>query len=71
MAERKKRSGNPFRDAAVKVTVTFDASVFVNAFSPTEEGSDQSLEFITKLRNEGIPIIQLDRLPKILSVRAP
>lgn len=38
--------------------VTIDASVFVNAFSPTEGGSDQSLEFITKLRNEGTPIIQ-------------
>lgn len=38
--------------------VTVDASVFVNAFSPTEEGSNQSFEFITKLRNEGTPIIQ-------------
>jgi predicted nucleic acid-binding protein len=39
-------------------SVTVDASVFVNAFSPMEEGSDQSLAFITKLRIEGIPIIQ-------------
>ena len=38
--------------------VTVDASVFVNAFSPTEEGSDQSFEIITRLRDEGIPIIQ-------------
>lgn len=38
--------------------VTVDASVFVNAFSLTEEGSDQSLAFITRLRNESIPIIQ-------------
>ena len=38
--------------------VTVDASVFVNAFNPNEVGSDQSLEFITKLRSEGIPIIQ-------------
>jgi predicted nucleic acid-binding protein len=38
--------------------VTVDASVFVNAFSPTEVGSDQSLELITKLRNAGTPIIQ-------------
>ena len=38
--------------------VTVDASVFVNAFIPTEEGSDRSLEFIVKLRNESIPIIQ-------------
>lgn len=38
--------------------VTVDASVFVNAFIPTEEGSDRSLEFISRLRNDGIPIIQ-------------
>ena len=38
--------------------VTIDASVIVNAFSPSEEGSEQSLLFITKLRNEGTPIIQ-------------
>lgn len=38
--------------------VTVDASVFVNAFSPTEEGSDQSLKFIIQLRTEGIPILQ-------------
>lgn len=38
--------------------VTVDASVFVNAFIPTEEGSDRSLDFIVKLRNESIPIIQ-------------
>lgn len=38
--------------------VTVDASVFVNAFIPTESGSDQSLEFITRLRTEGIPLIQ-------------
>ena len=38
--------------------VTVDASVFVNAFSPTEQGSDQSFTFITQLRNDGIPIIQ-------------
>lgn len=42
----------------MKSPVTVDASVFVNAFSPTEEGSGQSIEFIMKLRNEGIPIIQ-------------
>jgi predicted nucleic acid-binding protein len=37
--------------------VTIDASVFVNAFSPTEEGSDASLEFINNLKKQGIPII--------------
>jgi len=38
--------------------VTVDASVFVNAFIPTEEGSDQSLALITELRNRRIPLIQ-------------
>lgn len=38
--------------------ITVDASVFVNAFSPTEEGSDQSAEFINKIRKEATPIIQ-------------
>lgn len=42
----------------MKSPVTVDASVFVNAFSPTEEGSDQSLALFIKLRQEGIPIIQ-------------
>ena len=38
--------------------LTVDASVFVNAFSPTEAGSDKSFEFITQLRNAGIPLVQ-------------
>jgi predicted nucleic acid-binding protein len=38
--------------------VTVDASVFVNAFIPTEVGSDQSFEFVTNLRKAGIPLIQ-------------
>ena len=42
----------------MKNSVTVDASVFVNAFSPDEEGSDQSLTFLTKLRTDGIPLIQ-------------
>jgi predicted nucleic acid-binding protein len=37
--------------------VTIDASVFVNAFSPTEAGSDNSLEFIEVTRRQGIPVI--------------
>ena len=48
--------------------VTVDASVFVNAFIPTEEGSDRSLDFIVKLRNESIPIIQPTLfLPEVIS----
>ncbi len=37
--------------------VTIDASVFVNAFSPIEEGSDTSLEFINNIKKQGVPII--------------
>ena len=42
----------------MKSSVTVDTSVFVNAFSPDEEGSDQSLAFLTKLRDEAVPLIQ-------------
>ena len=37
--------------------VTVDASIFVNAFSPSEEGSDKSWEYINSLRRAGTPII--------------
>jgi len=38
--------------------VTVDASVFVNAFSPDEDGSDISAEFLSQLRKDGVPLIQ-------------
>lgn len=37
--------------------VTVDASVFVNAFSPMESGSDHSLEFIARLTKSDTPMI--------------
>ena len=37
--------------------VTVDASVFVNAFSPTEAGSDTSLELFDRLRQKGLTLI--------------
>jgi predicted nucleic acid-binding protein len=37
--------------------ITIDASVFVNAFSPTEIGSDKSLAFVQKLEQDGTPVI--------------
>lgn len=40
----------------MKSAVTVDASVFVNAFSPDEEGSELSLEFLGKLRKNKIPL---------------
>jgi predicted nucleic acid-binding protein len=42
----------------MKSSVTIDASVFVNAFSPDEDGSDESMEFLAGIRDEGIPVIQ-------------
>lgn len=39
------------------IPVTIDASVFVNAFTPVEPGSDQSLEFIERMKQEGTPVI--------------
>jgi len=36
---------------------TIDASVFLNAFNPTEEGHDTSREFLARLQREAIPII--------------
>lgn len=42
----------------MKAPVTVDASVFVNALSPDEDGSDDSAEFISQLKIEGVAIIQ-------------
>lgn len=42
----------------MKTPVTVDASVFVNALSPDEVGSDESAEFISQLKQAGIAIIQ-------------
>ncbi len=51
--------------------VTIDASVFVNAFSPIEEGSDTSLEFINNVKKQGVPIIlPVLVLPEITAVVA-
>ena len=50
------------------MAVTIDASVFVNAFSPTESGSDKSLQFISQLKGQSIPIIlPVLVLPEIVS----
>ncbi len=42
----------------MKSPVTVDASVFVNAFSPEEDGSDKSMAFLSQLREDGVPLIQ-------------
>jgi predicted nucleic acid-binding protein len=38
-------------------TVTIDASVFVNAFSPAEAGSDTSVKLFDQLRQNGVAVI--------------
>jgi predicted nucleic acid-binding protein len=42
----------------MRTPVTVDASVFVNALSPDENGSDESAEFISRLKQEGVVLIQ-------------
>ena len=42
----------------MKTSVTIDASVFVNAFSPDEVGSDESADFLAELQATGVPLIQ-------------
>lgn len=42
----------------MKKSVTVDASVFVNAFSPDEDGSDTSAEFLSQLQKDNVPLIQ-------------
>jgi predicted nucleic acid-binding protein len=42
----------------MRTPVTVDASVFVNALSPDENGSDESAEFISRLEQEDVVFIQ-------------
>src|SRR5215207_2715002 len=42
----------------MRTPVTVDASVFVNALSPDENGSDESAEFMSRLKQEGVVLIQ-------------
>ncbi len=37
--------------------LTIDASVFVNAFSPTETGSEQRWRFLSQLLDAGAPVV--------------
>jgi predicted nucleic acid-binding protein len=42
----------------MRTPVTVDASVFVNALSPDEDGSDQSAEFIYQLKRQDVAFVQ-------------
>jgi len=41
----------------MNTAVTVDASVVINAFSPTEKGSEQSWRFLAELREKALPLI--------------
>ncbi len=51
----KRRAGKTRRPPVTRYTI--DASVFVNAFNPHEEGHARSLEFLTTTRDAGDPIL--------------
>jgi predicted nucleic acid-binding protein len=42
----------------MRTPVTVDASVFVNALSPDENGSDESAELISRLKQDDVVFIQ-------------
>lgn len=42
----------------MRTPVTVDASVFVNALSPDEDGSEESAEFISQMKQDGVALIQ-------------
>src|SRR5215831_18593266 len=52
---RATRSSRVKRDAAARYTV--DASVFVNAFNPHEEGHAESLQILAAIQERGNPVI--------------
>ncbi|RCK76881.1 MAG: hypothetical protein ANABAC_3306 [Anaerolineae bacterium] len=41
----------------MNTAITVDASVVVNAFSPTEKGSQQSWNFLSEVRQKAVPLI--------------
>lgn len=41
----------------MNTAVTVDASVVVNAFSPSEKGSEHSWRFLSELRQKAVPLI--------------
>jgi predicted nucleic acid-binding protein len=53
--QRTRRSKRPGRPKSRRYTI--DASVFVNAFNPHEDGHAQSLEILTTIQERGDPVI--------------
>ncbi len=58
MVARRQRGGRPVRKTGSKTfRYTVDASVFVNAFNPHEEGHTDSMAILTAIQQTGDPII--------------
>jgi prevent-host-death family protein len=49
--------GNPLGDAPMNDALTIDASVFVNAFTPSEPAHRASKDFLLQVRQNGAPLI--------------
>ena len=63
---------SPAKGAAAQRRFTIDASVFVNAFNPHEEGHEASLAVLTATQDRGDPIIVPTLLlPEIAAAVAP
>lgn len=54
-AKRARRPSNRARSKSLRYTI--DASVFVNAFNPHEEGHAESLQIIAAIQERGDPVI--------------
>jgi len=57
MPERRRRASEAGTEAFPAPRFTVDASVFVNAFNPHEDGHDGSLAFLAAIHNQGDPVI--------------
>jgi predicted nucleic acid-binding protein len=57
MAAKKPTSGGHRRARTPSLRYTVDASVFVNAFNPHEEGHAASLQILAAIQDRGDPMI--------------
>jgi predicted nucleic acid-binding protein len=68
---RRRRSPRPRSKAPDQPRYTVDASVFVNAFNPNEDGHAQSLAFLAELQESADPVIvPVLLLPEVASAVA-
>jgi predicted nucleic acid-binding protein len=70
-SSRARTRSRPWRTRELPVRYTIDASVFVNAFNPHEDGHDASLTLLTAIHDAGDPVIvPALALPEIASAVA-